>query len=308
MAMKLALVSAQGVDVQAIDDRWLLATAIDRGVDAQVVRWDDPTVDWLAFDAVWLRSCWDYHKRYDEFTAWLRRADAAGTRFVNDVPLVLRNSHKRYLLDLQQAGVRVAPLRLVTPGDYYRRDDGNAGRSERFNALRALSDTDWPDIVIKPAVSASAYLTWRASDVPLHESAARVESMLADGRDVILQRFVPEIGTRGEWSIVFFDGVFSHAVRRVPPSGEFRSQLEFGATLTVAMPAAPLLATAHDALRSISRGQTPCVARLDLVETDDGPVLMEVELIEPVLYFGEVPSAAARALDIIERRALTPAS
>lgn len=291
--MKIALVSAAGVDVQAIDDRWLLAAARDRGLDATVVRWDDPAVDWSAFDAVWLRSCWDYHLRYAEFTAWLRRADDAGTRFVNAADVVLRNSHKRYLLRLQQDGIPVAPLRLVPQG-------------ERFDTARFLAETaaemDWPDVVIKPAVSASAYRTWRASTLPREESAARVAEMLADG-DVIFQRFVPEIGTRGEWSVIFFDGGFSHAVRRLPPAGEFRSQLEFGATLAVATPSTPMLATAHTALLRLCDGRAPCVARLDLVDTGSGPVVMEVELIEPVLYFGEVPGAATRALECIVRQA-----
>jgi glutathione synthase/RimK-type ligase-like ATP-grasp enzyme len=295
--MRLALVSAAGVDIQTIDDRWLLATARDRGLDATVVRWDDPSVDWPAFDAVWLRSCWDYHLRYAEFTAWLRRADAAGTRFVNAADIVLRNSHKRYLLRLQQDGIPVAPLRLVPQGD-------------PFDTARFLADIEagtgaegaWPDVVIKPAVSASAYRTWRASTLPREESAARVADMLADG-DVILQRFVPEIGTHGEWSVIFFDGGFSHAVRRLPPAGEFRSQLEFGATLAVATPSTPMLATAHTALLSLCDGHAPCVARLDLVETAAGPVVMEVELIEPVLYFGQVPGAATHALDCIVRRA-----
>jgi glutathione synthase/RimK-type ligase-like ATP-grasp enzyme len=298
--MKIALVSAEGVDIQAIDDRWLLAAARDRGLEASVVRWDDPAVDWPAFDAVWLRSCWDYHRRYAEFTAWLRRADDAGTRWVNAAEVVLRNSHKRYLLRLQQAGIPVAPLRLVPQG-------------ERFDTARFLAEAEderhWPDVVIKPAVSASAWRTWRASTLPREESAALVANMLVDG-DVILQRFVPEIGTRGEWSVIFFDGGFSHAVRRLPPEGEFRSQLEFGASIAVVTPPAAMLATAHTALLSLCDGRAPCVARLDLVETDAGPVLMEVELIEPVLYFGQVPGAATHALDCVVRqaRARTPAA
>lgn len=322
-AFRLALVSAAGVDVQAIDDRWLLTAAHDRGIDATVVRWDDPAVDWPAFDAVWLRSCWDYHLRYADFTAWLRRTEAAGTRFVNAAELVLRNSHKRYLLRLQQDGIPVAPLRLVSQGDdrfdtaRFLADveqdaasaggdaDGGGGGGGDASA-RANADTSWPDVVIKPAVSASAYRTWRASAVPREESAARVAEMLADG-DVILQRFVPEIGTHGEWSVIFFDGGFSHAVRRLPPAGEFRSQLEFGATLIVATPPASMLRTAHSALLSLCDGRAPCVARLDLVETASGPVVMEVELIEPVLYFGQVPGAATCALDCIVKKMTAPA-
>jgi glutathione synthase/RimK-type ligase-like ATP-grasp enzyme len=293
--MNIAIVSASGVNVQEIDDRWLLTALTDRGMRPTVVRWDDPDVGWPAFDAVWLRSCWDYHRRYAEFVAWLRRADAAGTRFVTDASLVLRNSHKRYLLQLQDAGVPVPRLELARQGEAF----DTIGFLE--SARRA--GQDWPDVVIKPAVSASAYRTFRASAVTREDAAARVQEILADG-DAILQCFVPEIGTHGEWSLVFIDGGLSHAVRRLPPSGEFRSQLEFGAKLTVETPPAAMQAIALRALSVISGrdNDLPCIARIDLVDTPTGPVLMEVELIEPVLYFGQVSGAADRAIDAIARR------
>lgn len=286
--MDIALVTATGVDIGAIDDSVLLQAFHARGLRPEVVRWDDPSVDWPAFDAVWLRSCWDYHKRYPDFVSWLHRAARDAVRFVNPAALVLKNAHKGYLLGLQAAGIPVPPLHLAPGG-------------EPFDTARFLAGSGWPDTVIKPAVSASAYNTWRAGAVPVAESAARVDEMLASG-DVILQRFVPEIGTRGEWSLIYIDGALSHAVRRLPPAGEFRSQLEFGATLSVEPPSAAMAGVARAALASISDGEIPCMARLDLVESDEGPVVMEVELIEPVLYFRQAAGAADRAIDALLRR------
>lgn len=285
--MDIALVTATGVNIGAIDDSVLLQAFHARGLRPEVVRWDDPAVHWPAFDAVWLRSCWDYHKRHPEFIAWLDRATRDGVRFVNPAPLVARNSHKGYLLALQAAGVPVPPLRL-------------AARGEPFDTAGFLAASGWADTVIKPAVSASAHNTWRASAVSMAESAIRVDEMLVTG-DVIFQQFVAEIGTRGEWSMIFIDGALSHAVRRQPPAGEFRSQLEFGATMSVEAPSTAMTDVARAALVSVSDGDLPCIARLDLVESDAGPVVMEVELIEPVLYFRQAPGSADRAIDAVLR-------
>jgi glutathione synthase/RimK-type ligase-like ATP-grasp enzyme len=160
---------------------------------------------------------------------------------------------------------------------------------------------------VKPAVSASAYRTWRTGTVASEVSRERLREMLAEG-DVIVQRFVPEIAA-GEWSLVFVEEALSHAVRRRPPSGEFRSQSEFGATITTEAPSPSLLATARDALRSASRFGSPCLTRVDLVETADEPIVMEVELIEPVLFFRYAPGSAARAASaLVSRMRAEPAA
>lgn len=149
----MALVTTVGVDVAATDDKWLLAVAAEARVDVTVVRWDDPCVDWAAFGIVWLRSCWDYHLRYEEFLGWLARADASGAHWVNALPLVLHNSHKEYLERLRTDGVSVAPLRLVR-------------RGAPFDTVGFLAETNWPDVVIKPAVCRRAGGRVRVGECP----------------------------------------------------------------------------------------------------------------------------------------------
>jgi glutathione synthase/RimK-type ligase-like ATP-grasp enzyme len=285
--MQIALVTATGVAVSELDDRFLVQALSARDVEVAVVRWDDPLVDWRRFDAVCLRSCWDYVRRYDEFVMWLDRVDRAGARWTNPARAVLWNSHKRYLLDLRDAGVPVAPLRLVSQG-------------ERFDTIRFLAETDWPDVVIMPAVSASAYRTWLASGSTPEESAARVAEIHAGG-DVILQRFVPEIGV-GEWSLVFVDGEISHTVLKRPAPGEFRSQPEFGGSITAQAPPRGIADVARSALSVAARHGDPCLVRIDLVDADGGPLVMEVELIEPVLFFEYAPGSADRAADALLQR------
>jgi glutathione synthase/RimK-type ligase-like ATP-grasp enzyme len=291
--MRIALVTATGVDTETLDDRFLAeALRVEHGVDILNPRWDEPCLseaDWASFDAVCLRSCWDYHLRYDEFIDWFTRVDRAGVRWINPAAGMRWNSHKRYLLDLQQAGVPIAPLRLIPRG-------GTCDLDALF------AETGWTEAIIKPAVSASAYRTWRSSAVSPEVSRDRLIELLADS-DAIIQRFVPEI-VDGEWSLVFVETELSHAVRKRPRAGDFRTQSELGATMTAEQPPAALLATARDALRVASRYGAPCLTRLDLVEssTNGGPIVMEVELIEPMLFFAYAPGSAARAAAALAAR------
>jgi glutathione synthase/RimK-type ligase-like ATP-grasp enzyme len=289
--MRIALVTAAGVDVEKLDDRFLADALIaNHGVDVYKPRWDEPALsmaDWAAFDAVCLRSCWDYHLRYDEFLDWFTRADRAGVRWINPAPGMRWNSHKRYLLDLQDDGVPIAASRFVPRG----------GACD-LEAL--LKDTGWTEAIVKPAVSASAYRTWRTGAVTLEVSRQRLTELLADG-DAIIQRFVPEI-VNGEWSLVFVEEELSHAVRKRPRAGDFRTQSELGAAMTAEQPSGALASTARAALRTATRFGAPCLTRLDLVETSDGPIVMEVELIEPMLFFAYAPGSAARAASALVAR------
>jgi glutathione synthase/RimK-type ligase-like ATP-grasp enzyme len=290
--MRIALVTAAGVDLEKLDDQLLVnALATEHGVDVSMPRWDEPSLsglDWAAFDAVCLRSCWDYHLRYDEFLDWFTRADRAGVRWINPAPGVRWNSHKRYLIDLKDDGVPIADSRFVP-------------RGSACDLAALLAETGWTDAIVKPAVSASAYRTWRTGTVTPEVSRESLREMLAE-RDAIVQRFVPEI-VDGEWSLVFIEQEFSHAVRKRPRAGDFRTQSELGAVTTAEPPPAAVIATARAALRTASRFGAPCLTRLDLVETSTGPMVMEVELIEPMLFFRDAPGSAARAASALVARA-----
>jgi hypothetical protein len=297
--MRIALVTAAGVDTETLDDRVLAdALSAEQGVDVLMPRWDEPSLseaDWASFDAVCLRSCWDYHLRYDEFIDWFTRVDRAGVRWINPAAGLRWNSHKRYLLDLRHEGVPIADLRFLPRGG-----GGDGGNGGACDLESLLAETGWTEVIVKPAVSASAYRTWRSSAVTPEVSRERLREMLAEG-EAIVQRFVPEI-VNGELSLVFVEQEFSHAVRRKPTAGEFRTQREFGASISLETPSAALLATAREALRVASRFGAPCLTRVDLVETSGGPIVMEVELIEPMLFFGYAPGSAARAAAALAAR------
>lgn len=180
----IALVTSS--EARALDDDLppLVAALGGRGADVAVPVWDDPAVDWAAFDVVVVRSTWDYHRQRDAFCSW---ADAVGaaTRLCNPAPVLRWNTDKRYLGDLQAAGIGVVPTVFLAPGDEVRLPEA----SERTG-----------EIVVKPAVSAGSRDTarHRLDDVGRADAVAHAEALLADGRVVMLQPYLGRVDTDGE--------------------------------------------------------------------------------------------------------------
>lgn len=256
-----------------------------RGVAVEVWPWNDPAATFDGFDAVVLRSNWDYHFTPDAFLGWLGRREAAGIPVWNPPGLVRWNLTKRYLLDLSSAGIPVVPTVVV---------DGDA---EQLPAL--LAERGWATAVVKPLVSASAHDTVL---VPMGD-APGVAAAIARGEiraPVLVQPFVEEIRTRGEWSLVFIDGMFSHAALKHPAPHDFRVQPRLGGRAAAATPPLPVLTTAERVLAALPLPSL--YARIDGVECGDAFLVMEVELNEPGLFFTYAPGAAERLAHAIEQR------
>lgn len=251
--------------------------------------WDDPSVDWDAFDLVVLRSVWNYTTRRADFLAW---CDGIGDRLRNRPDLVAFNSDKAYLLEL---GVPVVPTRLVRPGD-------------------DVGDLDG-EVVVKPTVSAGAADTGRFGPAAHDAARALVDAITAGGRTAMVQPYLPAVDTAGERALVHLRGELSHVLhkRAVLAPDEIAPPAE-----GVPVPAAAIMfeddlvtpGTATDAQVALGRqvletlttrfGASPLYARVDVVDGPDGtPVVMEVEAIEPLLYLGLVPGAAERVVAAI---------
>ncbi|HEX2190444.1 MAG TPA: hypothetical protein VHG51_16165 [Longimicrobiaceae bacterium] len=261
------------------DDRIAAEALRERGVGVEPLVWSRPGA--AAPDgvrAVVIRSCWDYHLREDAFRAWISALEERGTPLVNPPGLVRWNLHKGYLLELEARGIPVVPTARVRGGD------------ER--TLREhLDSAGWEEGVVKPAVSLSAYETWRVrrDDAAGHEARFR---RLRERGDVLVQRYLPEIVSGGEWSLVFFGDEFSHAVRKRPKPGDFRVQVEHGGS---SRPEDPPRALVHAAARVLEvLPHPPTYARVDGVAVGGRFLLMELECIDPVLFFSAHPAAAAR--------------
>lgn len=266
------------------DDRRAASALVARGHDVRPVVWSDATIDWRAFAALVLRSCWDYHKQPDAFRAWLDAIERDGAPLHNSARQARWNMDKRYLRDLEARGVATVPTRWLEPGD-----------TSDLAAIR--QSTGWRDLVVKPAISATA---WRLHRVAASVRAwpAELESQLADGAWLV-QPFVEAIGD-GEWSLVFFDGRFSHAALKRPRDGDFRVQEEYGGRSDAATPPPGIVAQAASILDTLP--ERPLYARVDGVVSSDRFVLLELELLEPVLFFGLEPAAVDRFANALESR------
>ncbi|MEA2604938.1 MAG: hypothetical protein QOF89_5930 [Acidobacteriota bacterium] len=283
MRARIAFVTSAAWADLSPDDRLAAAELSRRGIEVQPAVWDDPEVDWSGFDRAILRSCWDYHLRLPEFLAWLDRIEHSGVPLWNPPSLVRFNADKSYLGDLAAAGVPVvSTLRL------------ERGASADLSAI--LDEQGWAEAVVKPAVSASAFRTRRLR----REEAGAVQPELAEmlaGSAVLIQPFLPEIQTRGEWSFLFFAGEYSHAVLKRPGEGDFRVQQELGGSAVVESPDPRLLAQARAVVEHIPGPWL--YVRVDGIELEAGFVLMELELIEPSLFLVADPEAPGRFADAV---------
>jgi glutathione synthase/RimK-type ligase-like ATP-grasp enzyme len=261
-----------------------LASALARlGVEPVSCIWTDPEVEWAGFDAVLIRTTWDYFQRYGEFLRWLEELPVPT---INARPLLRWNSDKRYLLELAGRGVDVVPGR-VAPA---------AQLPELLGAMRGQ------DLVVKPTVSGGAWNTLRgtAGDPDFERGLAALPST----HDYLVQAFVPEIARDGEWSLLFFDGEFSHAVLKRASTGEFRVQSQFGGSVEPVEPGAAMLASARQALDAVAAlGHADhAYARVDGVVVGGRFRLMELEMIEPALFLAQRPEAAGRFARMLRRR------
>lgn len=271
------------------------------GVQVSVVDWDDASVDWSGFDAAVLRSTWDYTDRLDEFLRWARRVDAR-TRLLNPLEVLRWNTDKHYLNDLHRAGVPVVASRFVEPGA-----DAHAAVDALLADPAMRGDGgERADFVVKPAVGAGSRDAQRHARADRESAVAHVQRLLDQRRSVLLQPYLQRIDEYGETALMYFDGVFSHAIRKGPllRRGEASTGGLFAAEHITAREATSAeKSLAHAALAALPFAEALAYARVDVIQDDAGlPCLLELELAEPSLFFAQAPDAAARCAQAIVRR------
>ena len=260
---------------QILDDDLTFDPLKELGWDVSVVSWRARDIEWNEFDAVVIRTTWDYHNDPHEFTKTLRQIEASGPRLFNPLDLVEWNLEKTYLSELGSHGVAIVPTLYCDAGL----------RHEQFNEFRSALESD--EMVIKPRIGANSYHTYRVSEYKPHLAEVFAE------RRYLVQPFMPNIEIEGEYSLFHFGGRFSHAVLKTPAAGDFRVQQEHGGVIRPVEATAGMLAAAEAAISYFDR--PPLYARTDLVrDNEDSFLLMELELIEPSLYFRCDPAAAGR--------------
>ncbi|WP_062389105.1 ATP-grasp domain-containing protein [Demequina iriomotensis] len=288
MTARIAIVTTLEMSVPDADEDLLLPLL----PEAALVAWDDPAVEWAAFDVAILRSTWNYHDHLDAFRAWARRASSV-TRLLNPVPTLEWNTDKRYLADLAAAGFPVVPTTFVAPGEAVP-DDAVVGLGAH--------------LVVKPSVGAGSNGA-RLFDGDPDGAAAHVAALHAQGKVAMLQPYLAEVDTAGETALIYLGGRFSHAARKAAilsrdMSWETGLYADEKVVATTATPAERDLADRIVAALPGLGHPDLAYARIDLLPTPPGPVVLELELTEPSLFLGLDPEAPARAAATF--RALLP--
>lgn len=254
------------------DEAPLLAALAARAVEARFVPWDADGVDWSTFSHVVLRSTWNYVRQSERFLSWVDHVGRA-TRLHNAPEVVRWNAHKRYLLELEAAGLPIVPTRLVPAG--------------QDAALESCFER-WSELVIKPAISAGSFATIRVG--PQDRDAAR-DHLATHGpaRDMLIQPYLRSVGEGAEHACVCFFGALSHGVAKRP---RFAGQSE-SVTALASIPDQERILIDRALAFIRARFDTDLLyTRIDVVDPGHGtPAIMELELIEPSLFLLRTPGA-----------------
>jgi len=292
MTARVALVTAARARGLDEDMPLMLRALAAQGIDPAEVVWDDPAVDWAAYDVVVVRSTWDYFERRDDFLAWAERV-ATVSALHNPVSVLRWNSDKRYLLDLARRGVPIVPTMFVEP-----------------RAMAALPP-DERDLIVKPAVSAGSNDTARYGAGEREAALAHVARLQAEGRVAMVQPYQRGVDEHGETALVYFDGRVSHAIRKgaiFAAGPQMVGGLFAREEIHPREPSAAELAVGDAALRAAAEalpdGAMPLLyVRVDLVPLADGsPGVLELELCEPSVFVAHADGAADRLAAAIARR------
>jgi O-ureido-D-serine cyclo-ligase len=300
----IALVST--FDALALDeDLPPLVDALDqRGARVSTPCWDDPAVDWSSFDLAVLRSTWNYVERIDEFRAWARWCSQQ-TRLFNPPEVVDWNTDKHYLAYLHRAGVPVVPSRFVEPGEEPQAALRHflAGTVGSLSAGRAVP---FDQFVIKPSIGAGSRDTARYRCTDADRALEHLSRLVVDERrSALLQPYLASVDEAGETALVYFGGEASHAFRKGPLLRLDAALVEglFAAEeITARQPAADECDLAAAAYAAIPF-DAPLYARIDMIRDDRGaPVILELEMTEPSVYFRHAPGSADRLARLLIAR------
>lgn len=268
--IKIAIATSKTPDNLDSSERLLMEALTQKGISVSSTIWSEE-MNWRQFSMVVVRSCWDYHLRVREFLTWIARLEAQGITVVNHPALIRWNANKRYLKDFFAAGVTIP-------------DTVWLGTGEEVDVAEICAARGWADAVVKPVVSASAHGTERRRTGQAQGPA-------------MIQQYLPAIESEGEWSLMYFGGEFSHAVRKRPRAEDFRVQKDFGGSAEAASPPPGMLDIAASALRVLPHEAV--FARVDLVEQDGTIYLMEMEVIEPELFLEYAAGSEQRLAELI---------
>ncbi len=284
MSVDFAFITYRDLPNLDADDRLVTKRLTDLGCRCASVVWSDTSFDWTTSAIGIIRSTWDYHLHHHAFARWVQEIDSK-TRLFNEVSLVLWNMDKTYMQDLQNQGIPIVPTIF-----------SKAGQGKEFAAL--IESTDWSEIILKPTIGLCTHGVRKFSrDTDSAAAEKHYQMLLGDGH-VMIQPYMHSVETYGERSLVFIDGRFTHAVRRIAfqplalagQAGEYaveatRRELDLGYNVLACLAAPPLY------------------ARVDMVDdADNQPCVIELELIEPSLFLSASELCVQRLTEALLKR------
>jgi len=266
--MKIAILTCTKLPELNPEDQKIIPELAKYNIEATAVIWSDKNINWTDFDYLIFRNTWDYFERETEFNIWLDHIEKLGIKTLNPIQVIKKNIHKFYLRELQLQGIPILPTIFI----------------DKTNELDLgeIIPSHWKKAVIKPAFSAGSYLTdvFEIKDITaINEKFAPI----AKDKELLLQEFAPQIQSIGETSFIFFNKQFSHAVNKKPVDGDFRVQSLFGGKYNLVQPSLQLIKQAQNVVDTFT--QDLLYARVDGIIIDNVLHLMEIECIEPDLYF-----------------------
>ncbi len=271
--MNIALASCSNLPDWEVDDQPLWEALTKRNIDFSLPDWRDPSVIWDNFDAVLIRTTWDYTDYPNQFLSWLEEVNKKSI-LLNPLEIVQWNFNKSYLNDLQQKGAPIAPTLWLS-------EDKN------YDIFALMKQHGWTRGFIKPIVGACAIGTLRFD---IKDSLLASEHLKSLNTGCMLQPYIETVETTGEFSLIYFDGCLSHAVQKIPVPGDYRVQDDYGASDRAIAPPANLLKLGEQVMKLLE--QQPLYARIDALLYKERWVLNELELIEPSLFFRHSANAA----------------
>lgn len=264
----------------------LLKSAFEaQGLKVDITYWDNPTYEWQETKSVLFRTIWDYFERFNEFWEWLEQVKTK-TRLINSYELIKWNIDKHYLKDLSSWGIETVPTYFADKGC-------------NMKLHEIAKRNQWKDLVIKPAISASAFKTYKilANEIQANE---KLFNSLVQERNMLVQPYFETITQLGEASLMVFDGKFTHAILKKAQPGDFRVQDDFGGTVHNYIPTKAEINFAEKVFETCKT--KPVYGRVDIVwDNDKNFYLSELEIIEPELWIRNYPKCAERIAEAVDK-------
>jgi glutathione synthase/RimK-type ligase-like ATP-grasp enzyme len=266
--MKIGLLTCEKLPDLTPEDQLLIPELSKHNITATPIIWNDKSIEWKKYDYLIFRNTWDYFEKETDFNSWLDHIELLGIKTLNSIDIIKNNKHKFYLRAMEKLGINIIPTLFLD-------------KTNQLN-LTQIVPSHWKKMVIKPAFSAGSFQT---EVFELHD-IAKINTQyktIASEKELLLQKFIPEIQTEGETSFIFFNKKFSHAVNKKPVEGDFRIQSQFGGTYKLINPTHELINKAQKIVNTFP--DNLLYARVDGIIIENELHLMEVECIEPDLYF-----------------------